>query len=102
MEAFHDLVESSKIMTYRIAYDLTGNRHDAEDLSQEAYIRAFRALKSFRADAKWSTWLYRIVTNVSHDHWRKQSKRKIEYMEDVEQQDAMNISGDNQSAPGPD
>ena len=102
MDAFRELVERSKIMTYRVAYDLTGNRHDAEDLSQEVYIRAYRALKDFRGDAKWSTWLYRIIANASHDHWRKASKQTIEYTDDLERNNTMTHSHNEHTTPGPD
>lgn len=84
MDAFRELVEHSKITTYRLAYDLTGNRHDAEDLSQEAFIRAYRALKTFRGESKWTTWLYRITMNIYYDHWRMKSKRGLEYRDDLE------------------
>lgn len=70
-EAFRELVERTMIMIYRLAYDLTGNRHDAEDLSQEAYLRAYRGLRGFRGDSKWSSWLYRITMNIFYDSSRK-------------------------------
>ena len=88
-EAFRELVERSKITTYRLAYDLTGNRHDAEDLSQEAYIRAYRGLTGFRTEAKWNSWLYRITMNTFYDHWRARSRRKLEYSDDLEQHNTM-------------
>ncbi len=78
MAAFRELVERSKITVYRMAYDLTGNRHDAEDLSQEVYVRAYRALPGFRREAKWSTWLYRIMMNACTDKWRRESRLTIE------------------------
>ena len=84
MDAFRELVERSKITTYWLAYDLTGNRHDAEDLSQEVFVRAFRALKKFRGDAKWSTWLYRITVNICYDHRRARSSKALEYRDDLE------------------
>jgi RNA polymerase sigma-70 factor (ECF subfamily) len=89
MDAFRELVERSKIATYRLAYDLTGNRHDAEDLSQEVYVRAFRSLKAFRGDAKWSTWLYRITVNICYDHRRSHLKKGLEYRDDLEGNDIM-------------
>ena len=82
-DAFRQLVERSKITTYRLAYDLTGNRHDAEDLSQEAYIRAFRGLAGFRAEAKWSSWLHRITLNTFLDH-KRAKKMNVEYDDEIE------------------
>lgn len=101
MDAFRELVERSKIMTYNVAYDLTGNRHDAEDLSQEAYIRAYRALPGFRGDSKWSTWLYRILVNISRDRWRRDSKRSIEYTDDLEGKSHTSDRTNLHAAPGP-
>jgi RNA polymerase sigma-70 factor (ECF subfamily) len=83
-DAFRVLVERSRITTYRLAYDLTGNRHDAEDLSQEAYIRAYRGLKNFRGDAKWSSWLYRITMNTFYDHWRIKKKQPVQFEDETE------------------
>jgi RNA polymerase sigma-70 factor (ECF subfamily) len=100
MEAFRELVERSKIKTYRLAYDLTGNRHDAEDLSQEVFIRAYGALKGFRAEAKWTTWLYRITMNIYYDHWRMKSKRALEYRDNLEGCSTMTYN--EQTTPGPD
>lgn len=86
-EAFRELVERSKINVYRLAYDMTGNRHDAEDLSQEVFVKAYRALPKFRSESKWSTWLYRITTNVCIDHKRSQSKT-MEYRDDLSNDEA--------------
>jgi RNA polymerase sigma-70 factor (ECF subfamily) len=52
---------------WRFAYHLTGNRATAEDATQEAFLRAFRFLRSFRGDSKFSSWLFRIVRNCSID-----------------------------------
>lgn len=82
MEAFRLLVERSKINVYRLAYDLTGNRHDAEDLSQDVFIKAFKSLRLFRGDAKWSTWLYRITINAAMDK-KKSKAQKTMLMHDA-------------------
>ncbi len=73
MEAFRQLVDLYKIKIYRLAYDLTGNGMDAEDLSQDVFIKAFRSLSSFRGDSKFGTWLYRITVNTCLDHRSKKS-----------------------------
>jgi len=70
-DSFRQLVERSNLYVYRLAYDLTGNRHDAEDVSQEVFIRAYRSLAGFRREAKWSTWLYRITVNLCLEHRRE-------------------------------
>jgi RNA polymerase sigma-70 factor (ECF subfamily) len=69
--AFREMVESHKRGVYALAYDLSGNHDDAEDLSQEVFIKAFRAIGSFRADAKLASWLYRITMNTHIDSRRR-------------------------------
>lgn len=78
MQAFCELVERSKLKVFRLAFDLTGNRHDAEDLSQDVFVKAYRSLSKFRGDAKWSTWLYRITVNTCMDFGRSNSRRNNE------------------------
>ena len=69
--AFRELVQDYQRDVYALAYDLCGNHHDAEDLSQEVFIKAFRAIGSFRADAKLGSWLYRITMNAHIDNKRR-------------------------------
>lgn len=83
-DAFRQLVERSNLNVYRLAYDLTGNRHDAEDVSQEVFVRAYRSLAGFRREAKWSTWLYRITVNLCLDHRDSQSRRPLEYRDNID------------------
>ena len=60
---FRAIVDEHKRSVYALAYELTGNHHDAEDLSQDVFIRVYRSLSSFRGDAKMFSWLYRITVN---------------------------------------
>lgn len=69
--AFREMVEQHQRDVYALAYDLCGNHHDAEDLAQEVFIKAFRAIGSFRADAKLGSWLYRIAMNAHIDNKRR-------------------------------
>jgi RNA polymerase sigma-70 factor (ECF subfamily) len=73
--SFDELVERHKKRIYYTALDLTGNHHDAEDLSQEVFIKAYRALDAFRGEAKLSTWLYRICVNTYLNRRRKKAVR---------------------------
>lgn len=62
--AFASLIARHKAAVFSMALRIVGNREDAEEAAQDAFVRAFRALDRFRQDAKFSTWLYRITTNV--------------------------------------
>lgn len=62
--AFSYFVETYQDMAITIAYRICGNMQDAEDVVQESFVKAYRNLKSFRSDSKFSTWLYRIVYNT--------------------------------------
>lgn len=61
--AFEELVRRHELPIYRLALRMLGNASDAEDAAQETFLRAWRALGSFRAESALSTWLYRIATN---------------------------------------
>jgi RNA polymerase sigma-70 factor (ECF subfamily) len=63
-EAFDVIVERHRRTVYRVCYRFVGNHEDASDLSQEAFVRAWRGLRRFRAQSALSTWLYRIAVNV--------------------------------------
>ncbi len=73
--SFDLLVGEHYQLAYNIAYRMLGDPDRAADATQNAFIRAFRALKGFRAEASFSTWLYRIVTNVCLDEARQASRR---------------------------
>jgi RNA polymerase sigma-70 factor (ECF subfamily) len=84
ISAFRELVEAHKQRVFALAYDLTGNVQDAEDLSQEAFIKVYRGIGSFRGEAKLSSWLYRIVVNVALNRRRKKAVSEMELREDFE------------------
>jgi RNA polymerase sigma-70 factor (ECF subfamily) len=73
--AFDALVTKYRGRVYAMTYSLVQNHDDAWDLSQEAFIKAWKALGSFKLDASFYTWLYRIAHNASYDWLRK---RKVE------------------------
>ena len=63
LDAFEELVRRHRLATYRVALRMLGDESDAEDATQDAFVQAWRNLGGFRADAAFSTWMYRIVTN---------------------------------------
>lgn len=84
LAAFRKLVEMNKKQVYYLAYDLTRNREDAEDVSQEVFIKAYRSLDNFRGESKFSTWLYRITVNTSLNLKRKYSVVDMRSEEDMD------------------
>lgn len=78
--AFYDLVGRYKKKIYHLAYDITGDHHEAEDISQEVFMKVYRALKTFRRDAKMSSWLHQITVNASIDSLRRKSVKPAKSM----------------------
>ncbi len=70
-DAFRVLVERHSRNVYRLAYRMTGNQHDAEEVVQEAFLRAYQKLSQFAARANFGTWVYRIAANYSIDRMRQ-------------------------------
>ncbi|CAN2253437.1 MULTISPECIES: RNA polymerase sigma factor SigW [Bacillus] len=79
--AFADIVDIYKDKIYQLCYRMLGNVHEAEDIAQEAFIRAYVNIDSFDTNRKFSTWLYRIATNLTIDRIRK---KKPDYYLDAE------------------
>ena len=75
VNAFEDLVAAYEKNVFNLALRMTGNAQDAEDMAQEAFIKAYNSLSSFRGESKFSVWLYRIVSNVCLDFLRKKNKQ---------------------------
>lgn len=69
--AFDLLVEKYQDRVYDLAYRITGHHDDAQDAAQEAFIKAYRALRTFRGAAAFSTWLHRIAVNAAYDAVRR-------------------------------
>src|ERR1700730_9834129 len=74
-EAFRVLVERHSRSLFRLAFRMTGNEQDAEDVVQESFLRAYRQLGRFESRANFGTWLYRIVSNCSVDLMRAKQAR---------------------------
>jgi RNA polymerase sigma-70 factor, ECF subfamily len=74
-EAFRALVERHSRTVFRLAYRMTGNEQDAEDVVQESFLRVYRQLGRFESRANFGTWLYRIVANCSVDLMRSKQAR---------------------------
>lgn len=68
-------------MIYRIILLMTNSREEAEDLTQEVFIKAFRGLAGYKGESSYKTWLYSIARNITYDHYRK--KRTIQFLKDL-------------------
>jgi len=97
-EAFRELVEQHSRSAFRLAYRMTRNEQDAEDVVQESFLRAYRHLGRFEARSHFGTWLYRIVANCAIEHIRTRLARQNRApMEPIEK-----ITMPTSESPGPD
>ncbi|MDP8991582.1 MAG: sigma-70 family RNA polymerase sigma factor [Actinomycetota bacterium] len=81
-QAFEGLVRSTCADTYTLAYRLTGNQEDAQDVVQEAYLRAWKGMKRYRGEAAFTTWLYRITANCASTHLARRSRHRHDSLGD--------------------
>ena len=84
LRLFHDLVRPYERSVYVMALSMLKNEADAEDTAQEAFLKAFRNLGSFRADSKFSTWLVSITLNEARSRLRRSRAVKIESLDESE------------------
>jgi len=104
-DAFRVLVERHSHSVFRLAYRLTGNQHDAEEVVQEAFLRAYQKLSQFAARANFGTWVYRIAANYAIDLTRRKrredARRETPVMstEDNAERDPLDLLPD--AAPSP-
>ena len=76
-DSFNQLVVRWERPIYALAYRVIGREEDARDVCQETFLRAFRGLKGFKGQAKFSSWLYRIALNLCHDWIRRERRRPV-------------------------
>src|ERR1035437_1942902 len=72
--AFSYIVDRHKNKAYNLAFRICGNHEEAEELTQDSFLKAFRSLKSFKMKSSFATWLYRIVYNTTISHIRIKKK----------------------------
>jgi len=100
--AFTQLVEAHSEKVIALAWRLAGRRDVAEELAQEAFLRLFRSLPTFRGESSIGTWLYRTVTHLAIDHLRReQLKRKLFFFRgsDPDQPDPLDVAPDPGASP---
>lgn len=92
VEAFEKLIEEHQGKVFNIAYRMIGNFDDAHDMAQEVFIRVYRSLATFKEQASFSTWIYRITKNVCLDELRKRKNKNILYIDEDIKLDEGDIS----------
>lgn len=80
--AFDELVQRFQKRVFNFAYGIAGNQDDASDVAQEAFVRVFNSIQTFRGDANFTTWIYRIVTNVYLDERKKSKSHRLTSLDD--------------------
>lgn len=93
--SWDSIVRDHGARVYRLAYRLTGNRHDAEDLTQEVFVRVFRSLSSY-SPGTFEGWLHRITTNLFLDGARRRQRVRVDALSD---EAAERLGGAEQEAP---
>jgi RNA polymerase sigma-70 factor (ECF subfamily) len=86
-DLFHDLIRPYERVVYMTAISILRDAAEAEDAAQEAMLKAYRGLGSFRGDAKFSTWLTSIALNEARSRLRKSSRVKVESLDNADQQE---------------
>jgi RNA polymerase sigma-70 factor, ECF subfamily len=98
--AFNDLIVKYEKVVFNFAFRLTQNYDDAHDVAQDAFIRAYNAMNTFRGDSAFSTWIFRITTNVFLDERKRKKAHPMqsldEYASQEEQREGMQVED-----PGP-
>src|ERR1700752_141485 len=103
-DAFRVLVERHSAQLFRLAYRMTGNEHDAEEVVQEAFLRAYRNLGQFGSRANFGTWAYRIAANYAIDRMRQRknedSRRSTpSSLAEEPEQDPLDLTPDERPTP---
>jgi RNA polymerase sigma-70 factor (ECF subfamily) len=103
--AFEQLVHAHDQTVLRLAFRITGSLSDAQDIYQEAFLKVYKKLGGFRFECSFSTWIYRIVTNLCLDHLRKNRNRRensaIEVNVEGEEYDLLNQVSHDRPANNP-
>lgn len=98
--SYGSLVDKYKDFAFTIAFRIMNNTPDAEEVAQDAFIKAFRSLAKFNQEAKFTTWLYRIVFNTAISYKRKQKREIIDAVEELPDlgvaRDNLNLESDDQ------
>ena len=84
--AFDQLVQKYRQQIFAVIYNMTSNREDASDLTQETFIKAFQAIGRFRGKASFFTWIYRIAVNTTMTFLKKRNRRRFISYENIDEE----------------
>ena len=87
VEAFNQLVSFYQQFVYNTVFRLLGDYHTASDITQDTFITAFRAIRSYRGGSSFRAWLLRIGTNLTHDHWRRLQRRPMSSLDEIQEEE---------------
>jgi RNA polymerase sigma-70 factor (ECF subfamily) len=100
--SFSELIDEYKNMVFSLSYKMTNSLQDAEDISQEVFIRVYKSLYNFNPNYKFSTWLYQMTLNLCRDRFRKGKIPSVSLdtpLDKDDQKDLRSIIPDNQNNP---
>ncbi|NLK86073.1 MAG: sigma-70 family RNA polymerase sigma factor [Clostridiaceae bacterium] len=101
--AFEELIDSYQKKVFNLALRIIGNYDDAADLAQETFVRIYKAISNFKEQSSFSTWVYRITTNVCLDELRRRKNKKVVSLdEDIHMNDGDMKRQVMSEDPGPD
>ncbi len=83
--AFEELVHLTSPAVYALAYRLVGNEHDARDVVQDTYLKAFKGLRRFKGEASFATWLHRIAVNCAATALERRAKARCDHLDDFDE-----------------
>ena len=95
--AFDDLVRRHQVRAINVAWQLLGNREDAVEVAQDAFVRIYRSLDGFRGECEFTTWLHQIVVNLAHNKhrwWRRRGRAETETLDGDRQVAAPTVAPD--------
>jgi len=100
-DSFRVLVERHSRAVFRLAFRMTGNEHDAEDIVQDTFLRAYRGLDKFESRANFGTWLHRVAVNSALDHLRRARRREEDPQGLPREEDVQPLSSIPSASPTP-
>ena len=101
VDAFGRLVERHQAYVYNAVFHMVGRAQDAEDLSQDVFVKAYRNLARFREEARFTTWVYGIMLNTVRSFWRKRARRVTHSLDNVSTEGERGMDGPADPDEGP-